>query len=274
VTAGTQPRTAATALTCRVIPCLDVADGRVVKGVRFEDLAGFGSPAEAARRYCAEGSDGALGADELVFLDIAASHERRGPALEWVERVAESVFIPLTVGGGVRTLDDARDLLAAGADKVALNSAAVERPGLLTELAERYGRQCVVLSVDARRRSPAAGPGWEVVVHGGRTRTGRDVLDWIEDGVERGAGELLLTSVDRDGTGEGFDCELLAAAAARVNVPIVASGGAGRCEDFAAALRAGAAAVLAAGMFHRGELTVPELKRFLAAQGFPVRGIS
>ena len=268
----TLPRGGATNLACRVIPCLDVADGRVVKGVRFEDLESFGSPAAAARRYCA---DGAAGADELVFLDIAASHERRGPALAWIERVAESVFIPLTVGGGVRTLEDARDLLAAGADKVAVNSAAVARPELLTELAERYGSQCVVLSVDARRRgAKGATVGWEVVVQGGRQGTGRDVLSWIEEGVARGAGELLLTSIDRDGTGEGFDVELLAAAATRVNVPIIASGGAGQASDFAAALSAGAAAVLAAGLFHRQELAVPDLKRYLAAQGFSVRGVS
>jgi cyclase len=271
--------TGATALACRVIPCLDVADGQVVKGVRFEDLEGFGSPVEAAKRYTApEGWDAAAGADELVFLDIAASHERRGPELDWIERVAESVFIPLTVGGGVRTLGDARDLLAAGADKVALNSAAVARPELLTELAERYGSQCVVLSVDVRRRGPGAAgawePGWEVVTRGGRQQTGLDALEWIAAGVERGAGELLLTSIDRDGTGEGFDCALLAAAAARVNVPIIASGGAGRVEDFAAALKAGAAAVLAAGLFHRRELSVPDLKRYLRAQGFSVRGVS
>ena len=247
----------------------------MVKGVRFEDLQGFGSPAAAARRYCDDGADGAAGADEIVFLDIAASHERRGPALAWIERVAESVFIPLTVGGGVRTLDDARDLLAAGADKVALNSAAVDRPELLTELAERYGSQCVVLSVDVRLRTPAQGaPAWEVVTQGGRQRTGLDALEWIAAGIGRGAGELLLTSIDRDGTGEGFDCELLAAAAARVNVPIIASGGAGAMRDFAAALAAGAAAVLAAGLFHREEISVPDLKRYLAAQGFSVRGVS
>lgn len=275
MSAATLARGGSTALTCRVIPCLDVAEGRVVKGVRFEDLESFGSPADAARRYCApEGCDAAAGADELVFLDIAASHERRGPTLAWIEEVAESVFIPLTVGGGVRTLADARDLLAAGADKVALNSAAADRPELLTELAERYGRQCVVLSIDARRRRPGAGAGWEVVVQGGRRPAGRDLLEWIDEGVARGAGELLLTSIDRDGTGEGFDCELLAAAAGRVNVPIIASGGAGRAEDFAAALRAGAAAVLAAGLFHRQELTVPELKRFLCSEGFAVRGVS
>ena len=272
--AATLPHSGLTALACRIIPCLDVADGRVVKGVRFEDLESFGSPAAAARRYCDDGADGASGADELVFLDIAASHERRGPALKWVEEVAESVFIPLTVGGGVRTLADARDLLAGGADKVALNSAAVARPEVLTELAERYGSQCVVLSVDARRRPPGARSGWEVVVQGGRQGTDRDVVEWIEEGVARGAGELLLTSIDRDGTGEGFDCGLLAAVAARVNVPIIASGGAGRVEDFAAALAAGAAAVLAAGLFHRSELSVPELKRYLGSQGFSVRGVS
>ncbi len=272
---ATLPRSGRTALACRVIPCLDVADGKVVKGVRFEDLEGFGSPVEAARRYTADGADGSNAADELVFLDIAASHERRGPALAWIEQVAESVFIPLTVGGGVRTVDDARDLLAAGADKVAINSAAVERPELLTELAERYGSQCVVLSVDVRRRRAGQGePAWEVVTQGGRRETGRDALAWIAEGVARGAGELLLTSIDRDGTGEGFDCALLAAAAARVNVPIIASGGAGQASDFAAALRAGAAAVLAAGLFHRRELSVPDLKRYLAAQGFPVRGVS
>ncbi|MEO8195819.1 MAG: imidazole glycerol phosphate synthase subunit HisF [Thermoanaerobaculia bacterium] len=272
----TLPRGGATALACRVIPCLDVAEGRVVKGVQFEALAGFGSPAEAARRYCApEGCDAALGADEIVFLDIAASHERRGPALSWIEEVAESVFVPLTVGGGVRTLDDARNLLAAGADKVALNSAAVERPSLLTELAERYGSQSVVLSVDARRRnSNRAAPAWEVVTQGGRKSTGRDPIDWIAEGVALGAGEILLTSIDRDGTGDGFDCELIAAAAARVNVPIIASGGAGRVGDFAAALGAGAAAVLAAGLFHRQEMSVPDVKRYLAQQGFSVRGVS
>ena len=189
-----------TGLACRVIPCLDVADGKVVKGVRFEDLAVFGSPAETAKGYCVEGP---AGADEIVFLDISASHERRGPALEWIERVAESVFIPLTVGGGVRTLDDARDLRAAGADKVALNSAAVDRPELLTELAERYGSQCVVLSVDVRLRPPAQGaPAWEVATQGGRQSTRLDALEWIAAGIGRGAGELLLTSIDRDGTGE------------------------------------------------------------------------
>ncbi len=270
--AGAAGGAGATALACRVIPCLDVADGKVVKGVRFEDLAVLGSPAEMAQRYCLEGP---AGADEIVFLDVAASHERRGPALAWIEEVAASVFIPLTVGGGVSTLDDARDLLAAGADKVAVNSAAVARPGLLTELAERYGRQCVVLSVDVRRRTPAeGGDGWEVVTRGGRQRTGLDALDWIVEGVRLGAGELLLTSIDRDGTGDGFDCDLLAAAAARVNVPIIASGGAGRAEDFAAALVAGATAVLAAGLFHRQEISVSGLKRYLAAQGFPVRGVS
>jgi cyclase len=262
VAAGAARRTD---LAVRVIPCLDVADGVVVKGVRFEGLEALGSPADAAARYAAEG------ADEIVFLDIAASHERRGPELDWMRAVAERVFVPLTVGGGVRAVDDARDLLLAGADKVAVNSAAVARPELLTELAERYGRQCVVLSVDARRRGAPASDGWEVVTHGGRRATGRDALEWVREGVERGAGELLLTSIDRDGTGSGFDLELLAAASRAVNVPVIASGGAGRATDFAAALHAGAAAVLAAGVFHRREIGVAELKARLAAEGFAVR---
>jgi len=251
-----------TSLCRRVIPCLDVAEGRVVKGVRFQGLVDVGDPAEQAARYAAEG------ADELVFLDVAASHERRGPALAWVERVAERVFVPLSVGGGVRTEDDARALLEAGADKVGVNSAAVERPALLGELAARFGSQCVVLSVDARRRPEG---GWEVVTHGGRRPTGRDALEWIEEGVAAGAGEILLTSIDRDGTREGYDLELLAEACARVDVPVIASGGGATIDDFAAALEAGAAAVLAASVFHSGETTVAAIHRELAARGFPVR---
>ena len=269
VAAGSPWSSELTALACRVIPCLDVADGQVVKGVRFENLTAFGSPAEAATRYAHDG------ADEIVFLDVAASHECRGPALAWIERVAERVFIPLTVGGGVRNLDDARDLLLAGADKVAVNSAALESPQILTALAERYGRQCVVLSVDVRRRPNGSGKeSWEVVTYGGRKRTGRDALAWITEGIARGAGELLLTSIDRDGTGLGFDYDLLAAVDAVVDVPMIASGGAGRAEDFAAALTAGASAVLAAGLFHRGELSVRDLKHFLSARGILVRGVS
>lgn len=246
----------------RVIPCLDVAGGRVVKGVRFRDLVDAGDPAERAARYAAEG------ADELVFLDVAASHELRGPALAWVERVAERVFVPLAVGGGVRALDDARALLEAGADKVGVNSAAVARPELLGELAERFGSQCVVLSVDARRMPDG---GWEVVTHGGRRPAGIDAIEWLEAGVERGAGEILLTSIDRDGTREGYDLELLAAACARVDVPVIASGGGADIDDFAAAFDAGAAAVLAASIFHSGETTVAAIHRSLAARGYPVR---
>lgn len=251
----------ATDLAVRVIPCLDVADGVVVKGVRFENLVELGTAAEVAARYAAEG------ADEIAFLDIAASSERRGPELSWIREVAERVFVPLTVGGGVRSIEDARALLLAGADKVTVNSAAVARPELLSELAERFGRQCVVLSVDAAPRGGA----FEVFTHGGKRASGREAIAWIREGVERGAGELLLTSIERDGTGAGFDLELLATAAGAVDVPIIASGGAGRAADFASALRAGAAAVLAAGVFHRAEISIGELKRYLAAEGFAVR---
>jgi cyclase len=248
-------------LACRVIPCLDVAGGRVVKGVRFRDLVDQGDPAEAARRYAEQG------ADEIVFLDIAAAPEGRDTDLAWVRRAAGQVFIPLTVGGGVRSEDDARRLLLAGADKVGVNSAAVARPALLDELAQRFGSQCVVLSVDARRR----GPGWEVVVEGGRRPTGLDALAWIEEGVRRGAGEILLTSIDRDGTEDGYDLELLREVGRRVPVPVIASGGAGRLEHLAQALAAGAAAVLAASIFHQRAHTVGEAKDFLAGAGFRVR---
>jgi imidazole glycerol-phosphate synthase subunit HisF len=249
-------------LTARVIPCLDIAEGRVVKGVRFQGLVDQGDPAEIARRYAAEG------ADEIVFLDVSATHQGRKARLDWVERVAREVFVPLAVGGGVTALEDARDLLLAGADKVALNSGAVARPELLEELAERLGRQCVVLSVDARRRP---GGGWEVVTHGGRRPTVLDALEWIAEGVERGAGEILLTSMDGDGTQGGYDLELLAGAARRVRVPIVASGGAGAAEHLAEALDAGASAVLAASIFHQGTFTVGEVKNRLAELGHPVR---
>ncbi|MCB1054057.1 MAG: imidazole glycerol phosphate synthase subunit HisF [Acidobacteria bacterium] len=251
-----------TGLTRRIIPCLDVADGRVVKGVRFQNLADQGDPAESALRYDEQG------ADEIVFLDISAAHEGRDTELDWVRRSAEQVFIPLTVGGGVRQVEDARQLLLAGADKVAVNTAAVRRPELLAELAERFGSQCVVLSVDARRRGDG---GWEVVTHGGRTGTGIDALEWLKRGVEAGAGEVLLTSIDSDGMQEGYDLPLLTAAAAAVPVPVIASGGAGNVEHLAAALETGAAAVLAASIFHQGMLTVGEVKRQLAARGFPMR---
>lgn len=255
-----EPRTG---LAHRIIPCLDVSAGRVVKGIRFENLRDQGEPAECAARYAAQG------ADELVFLDITAAPEGRDTDREWVRRTAEQVFIPLTVGGGVRKVEDAERLLLAGADKVALNTAALEVPDLIDALARRFGSQCVVLSVDARRR-PDAG-GWEVVTHGGRKPRGHEAADWIAEGVKRGAGEILLTSIDSDGTRDGYDLELLDQVTARVSVPVIASGGAGRLEHLAEALGHGAAAVLAASIFHQGCTTVPEVKRFLAERGFPMR---
>lgn len=250
-----------TGLTCRIIPCLDVKAGRVVKGVKFRNLRDLGDPAESARRY-----DG-QGADEIVFLDITAAPERRDTDLDWVRRTAEQVFIPLTVGGGVRRVDDARRLLYAGADKVAINTAAFDDPDLLDQLARRFGSQCVVLSVDTRRGDG----GWEVVTHGGRRPRGRRAEEWILEGVERGAGEILLTSIDADGTQDGYDLELLGRVSSRVNVPVIASGGAGKPEHLAEALEAGAAAVLAASIFHQGTYTVGEVKNVLAARGFPMR---
>jgi cyclase len=269
---GEGPRSTrgSTGLTARVIPCLDVAGGRVVKGVKFQNLRDQGDPAACALRYAE------AGADEIVFLDITAAPERRSTNLEWVTRTAEQVFIPLTVGGGVRSVEDGRELLLAGADKVGVNTAAVADPTLLTRLAERFGSQCVVLSVDARRNGAAAGaPGdisrWEVVTHGGRTGTGKDALAWIAEGIARGAGEILLTSIDADGTRAGYDLELLAAVCARVNVPVVASGGAGSIDHLARALAAGASAVLAASIFHQSTYTPDEVKRELARRGFAVR---
>jgi cyclase len=266
---GSAARSPATApgpsgLTARIIPCLDVRAGRVVKGVRFADLRDQGDPAECARRYAEQG------ADEIVFLDVTAAPESRGTDLEWVERTARSVFVPLTVGGGVRSVEDARRLLLAGADKVGVNTAAVQRPELLRELAERFGSQCVVLSIDARRVVGSAPSRWEVVTHGGRTSTGRDALEWVIEGVSRGAGEILLTSIDSDGTKGGYDLELIAAVARAVNVPVIASGGAGTPEHLGEALAAGAAAVLAASIFHEGTYTVGEIKRRLADR-FPMR---
>jgi imidazole glycerol-phosphate synthase subunit HisF len=264
--AGAVPSAASgpSGLSRRVIPCLDVAAGRVVKGVRFRDLADQGDPADAAERYAGQG------ADEIVFLDVTAAPEGRDTDLGWVRRTAERVFIPLTVGGGVRSVDDAGRLLRAGADKVAVNTAAVRRPELIGELARRFGSQCVVLSVDARRL-PGPAARWEVVVEGGRAPTGRDALEWIAAGVAAGAGEVLLTSIDADGTRAGYDLPLIAAAVAAVPVPLIASGGAGSPEHLAAALGAGAAAVLAASIFHQGSFTVGEVKRALAAAGFPMR---
>ena len=257
-----------TCLTARVIPCLDVAGGRVVKGVKFQNLRDQGDPADCALRYFEDG------ADEIVFLDITAAPERRKTNLEWVTRTAEQVFIPLTVGGGVRTVDDARRLLRAGADKVGVNTAAVADPTLLTRLAERFGSQCVVLSVDARRRSASGvgdSSGWEVVTHGGRTGTGLDAVAWIDEGVGRGAGEILLTSIDSDGTQAGYDLDLLDVVCGRVNVPVVASGGAGSIDHLADALGAGASAILAASIFHEGTYTPDQVKRELASRGLPMR---
>lgn len=252
----------------RVIPCLDVAGGRVVKGTRFVDLRDQGDPAELAARYAAEG------ADELAFLDIDAAPEARGTLLTAIRRTSHRLFVPLTVGGGVRTAGEMRAVLRAGADKVALNTAAVADAELIRRCAWRFGRQCVVVAIDARAR---AGPGviqagWEVVVRGGRTATGLDVVEWARCAVERGAGELLLTSIDRDGTRAGFDLELLRAVTSAVDVPVIASGGAGGAADMVAAITEGGAdAVLAASIFHQGLVSIAEVKNALAAAGVPVR---
>ncbi|MDI6824594.1 MAG: imidazole glycerol phosphate synthase subunit HisF [Bacillota bacterium] len=252
-------------LARRIIPCLDVDGGRVVKGVRFGDLRDAGDPVELARDYAREG------ADELVFLDISASWEKRQIALEVVERVAAHVFIPFTVGGGISTLQDMRALLCRGADRVAVNSAAVEDPGLLARAADHLGSQCVVLAIDARRRGPGR---WEVFTHGGRRPTGLEAVEWACRGVELGAGEILLTSMDRDGTQAGFDVELTRAVAEAVSVPVIASGGAGRLEHFRDVLTDGrASAALAASLFHYRTLTVPAVKEFLLRQGVPVRPV-
>lgn len=251
-------------LAKRIIPCLDVDRGRVVKGVRFVDIVDAGDPVEAGACYDAEG------ADELVFLDITASHERREIQRRMVERVAEGLGIPFTVGGGIRTADDMRDILMAGADKIAVNTAAVEDPELLREGAGRFGRQCVVLAIDARRRSGSEG--FEVVIHGGRTATGLEVADWARRAEELGAGEILLTSMDRDGTELGYDLELTRSVAEAVTIPVIASGGCGRLEHLADALVEGrASAVLAASIFHFGTYRIQEAKRFLREKGIPVR---
>ncbi|MER3480731.1 MAG: imidazole glycerol phosphate synthase subunit HisF [Meiothermus sp.] len=247
-------------LAKRVIPCLDVHAGRVVKGINFVNLRDAGDPVEAARAY------DRAGADELVFLDITATHEERKILLDVVSQVAEQVFIPLTVGGGVRSLEDARGLLLAGADKVSVNSAAVRRPELIQELSDHFGSQAVVLAIDARQGLH----GWEVHVAGGRIPTGLDAVRWAEQGVELGAGEILLTSMDKDGTKDGYDLPLIRAIREAVGVPLIASGGAGKCEDFAEVLEVTDAA-LAASVFHYGEIPIPELKRYLASRGFPVR---
>ena len=250
-------------LARRVVPCLDVTDGRVVKGVSFVDLVDAGDPAELAAVYDRQG------ADELVFLDITATVEGRATLFDAVARTAEQVFIPLTVGGGVRTPADVRALLRAGADKVSVNSAAVRDPELLSAGAGTYGVQCMVLAIDARRRLD--GGGWEVVVDGGRTPTGRDALAWAEEGARLGAGELLVTSMDADGHRTGYDLDLVAAVAKAVDLPVIASGGAGDVGHFVAACQAGADAVLAASVFHFGQLSVADVKQGLAAAGLPVR---
>ncbi len=250
--------------TVRVIPCLDVAGGRVVKGVQFVDLVDAGDPVELAARYDAEG------ADELVFLDITASSDDRATMVSVVARTAEEVFIPLTVGGGVRTAEDGRRLLRAGADKVGVNTAALDRPALVTELAAEFGAQCVVVAVDARARPD--GTGWDVYTHGGRRETGVDAVAWAERAAGLGAGEILLTSMDRDGSRDGFDVELTRAVVDAVDVPVVASGGVGTLDDLVeGATVGGADAVLAASIFHRREFTIAEAKAHLAACGVPVR---
>jgi cyclase len=248
----------------RVIPCLDVDRGRVVKGVGFVDLRDAGDPVELARRY------DAAGADELVFLDITATSDKRDTAVELARRTADEVFIPFTIGGGIRSVADAQAVLDAGADKVSVNSAALARPALLDELARTFGAQCVVLAIDAK----ASNGGWEAYVAGGRDPTGRDAVAWAREGSQRGAGEILLTSMDRDGTNAGYDLELIAAVAAAVGVPVIASGGAGELHHLNDALRAGADAVLCASIFHYGHHTVGEVKDRLRAAGVAVRPVA
>jgi cyclase len=273
-------------LTKRIIPCLDVTEGRVVKGTRFVNLRDAGDPVEVAAVYDREG------ADELVFLDITASHQRRRIMIEVVARTADQVFMPLTVGGGIRSLEDIRDLLKAGADKVSLNTAAVQEPSLVQRAAERFGSQCIVLAIDAKRRAESLEPraetdparltatqgvpgsrlSWEVYVHGGRTPTRKDAVAWAVEGEKLGAGEILLTSMDRDGTKDGYDLELTRAVAEGVGIPVIASGGAGTLEHLCQGLVAGKAdAVLAASIFHYREFTIPQAKAYLAKHGVPVR---
>jgi len=247
----------------RIIPCLDVDKGRVVKGTNFVDIRDAGDPVELAARYQEEG------ADEIVFLDITASHERRETVADLARRCADEVFIPFTIGGGIRSAADAQAVLDAGCDKVSVNSAAVARPELVQEMAEIFGAQCVVLAIDARRRE---GDGYEVVVHGGRTETGREAIEWAREGVERGAGEILLTSMDRDGTEHGYELELTRRVADAVEVPVIASGGAGKLDHLVDAVEEGGAdAVLCASIFHYGRYTVREAKERMAAAGVPVR---
>jgi cyclase len=251
-------------LTKRIIPCLDIAGGRVVKGVKFVELRDAGDPVEAARAYEAQG------ADELTFLDITASHEDRETIVEVVRRVAAQVFMPLTVGGGIRAAADIRRMLQAGADKVSLNTAALNNPGLIDETSAQFGSQCIVLAIDARRR--VDGSGWEVFTHGGRKPAGRDAVVWAREGVDRGAGEILLTSMDADGTKDGYDLALTRAVADAVGVPVIASGGAGTLDHLCdAVVQGGADAVLAASIFHFGTYTIREAKEHMRAHGIEVR---
>lgn len=255
-------------LATRVIPCLDVDAGRVVKGVNFLDLRDAGDPVELAAAY------GEQGADELTFLDVTASSSGRGTMIDVVKRTAEQIFIPLTVGGGVRTEDDVNQLLRAGADKASVNTAAIARPELLAELSRRFGSQCIVLSVDARtvpEGEKSTPSGWEVTTHGGRRGTGIDAVEWSQRGQELGVGEILLNSMDADGTKAGFDLSMLRAVREAVTIPVIASGGAGAVEHFAPAVQAGADAVLAASVFHFGEMTIGDVKKAMAAEGITVR---
>ena len=254
-------------LKVRIIPCLDVDAGRVVKGTKFKNLRDAGDPVELAALYDREG------ADEIVFYDITASHEGRNTATQLARRTAEEVFVPYTIGGGVRTADDMRAMLRAGADKVSVNSAAIRNSDLINEGAERFGSQCVVLSVDVKRREsvPGSAPGWEVYLNGGRVNTGMDAISWLVEGERRGAGEFVLNSMDADGTEGGYDLELISAVAGRTNLPIVASGGAGGPEDMISAVKAGAGAVLAASIFHFGEWSIAEIKEHMREAGIPIR---
>jgi imidazole glycerol-phosphate synthase subunit HisF len=250
-------------LKVRIIPCLDVDAGRVVKGTKFKNLRDAGDPVELAALYDREG------ADEIIFYDITASHENRNTTRELARRAAEEVFVPYTIGGGVRTVSDMRAMLRAGADKVSVNSAAVRTPDLINEGAERFGSQCVVLSVDVKRKE--GGPGWEVYLNGGRLNTGIDAVAWLVEGEERGAGEFVLNSMDADGTESGYDLDLISEVASKTRLPIIASGGAGHPEHMISAVRAGASAVLAASIFHFGEYSIAEVKERLAQAGIPVR---
>jgi len=250
-------------LTKRIIPCLDVTDGRVVKGTNFVDLRDAGDPVECAIEYNRQG------ADELVFLDITASSDNRKSMVDVIRETAEHCFMPLTVGGGIRTVDDMREMLHSGADKVGVNTAAVSNPDVVSQGAEAFGRQCIVVAIDAKRRETG---GWEVFTHGGRTPTGRDTIEWATEVHDRGAGEILLTSMDADGTKDGYDLELCAAVSDAVGIPVIASGGAGTIDHLVDALDRGRAdAVLAASIFHFGDYTVSDVKEYLAAKGVPVR---